>query len=45
MDWVEGADGNIVWRNSVVSSNYQKVLNQGEIYRGVDYIRYTRWRN
>lgn len=45
MDWVEGADGNIVWRNSVVSSNYQKVLNQGEIYRGVDYIRYMNWNN
>lgn len=25
--------------------NYQKVLNQGEIYRGVDYIRYMNWNN
>ena len=44
-DWVEGANGNIVWRNSVVSSNYQQILKNGEIYRGTDYIRYVEWNN
>ena len=45
MDWVEGVNGTITWRNSVNAKNHTQLLAKGEIYRGTDFVRYKTWNN
>lgn len=47
MDWVESANGNVIWRDDVTAENYQNkgVLKKGEIYRGTSYEREKVWSN
>ncbi len=44
-DWVEGANGDITWRNDVTAKNHNDVLKDGEIYRGTKYQRDKIWLN
>ena len=43
-DWVEGADGNITWRDDITSAN-DKDLKSNETYRGLSYKRDKIWSN
>ncbi len=47
MDWVETANGDIIWRNDVTKENYQNegVLGKDETYRGTSYQREKIWTN
>ena len=45
MDWVEGVNGAITWRNSINAKNHAQLLGKEEIYRGTDYVRYKTWNN
>lgn len=43
LDWVEGKDGDIIWRKEVNADNYNSILSKDEIYRGQSYTRDKIW--